>query len=239
MISSSLILFIFGAFAGLVFMTFAVIDIMAKVKARRSKAEIRRQRRHHQAELTRERQAHAAEIAALREQLRDQHDAVKPFDAIAASRIERMRLMNRGEYRLYRVLMKAVADLPTQTLVWPQIPMGEVLRIVPSCGTEAQRRRASQELQCKRFDFALTDPMGHLVAAVELQGQGHYQGTAAWRDQIKQALLKQAGIPLIEVFPEDTDAQIARKLDAVLGRSRPAITARPVRSAPVKPLAAT
>lgn len=120
--------------------------------------------------------------------------------------------MNRSEYRLYKILQTLVPDLPGRPLVFPQVPIGEVLRVVPSKGTKAEQRRASQDIQCKRVDFALTDGTGHILAAVEYQGQGHYQGTAAFRDQIKQAIFRRAGIPLVEIEPRATTDDIAATL---------------------------
>lgn len=206
-----------GFILGILFMLMAVVDAVAKTKRARAIAEFRRQKRLHEATLAREKEAHAIEIAVLREQLRDQAAGTKPFDAIVACRIEPVRLMNRGEFRLWKTLEEIAARLPGQPLVFPQVPLGEVLRVAPSSGTDAERRRASQELQGKRVDAALTDRSGRLLVAIELQGNGHYQGTAAWRDQIKQALFRRADLPLIEVFPDVSSHDLEKMLRHALG----------------------
>ncbi|MEM7641037.1 MAG: DUF2726 domain-containing protein [Pseudomonadota bacterium] len=233
--------FLFLVFtAGFLIAMFMMLEAIRKAKARRAIAEFRRQRRHHEAAIAREREAHAAEIAILRERLRAQDDAPKSFDAITAVGIERQRLMNRSEYWLYKTLQALAPDLPGHPLIFPQVPIGEVLRVVPSKGTPAERRRASQDIQCKRVDFALTDRSGHILAAVEYQGRGHYQGTAAFRDQIKQAVFRRAGIPLVEIephaSPDDIAAILAHALSPKRAPGRPASDPPALASNP-KPMA--
>lgn len=203
---------------GFLFACLLLLEGIGRRKKQRAIAEFRRQRRQHQADLTREREAHAAEVAALRERLRTQDDGPRPFDAIAGVGLQRTALMNRGEYRVFRLLQSLAPGLPGRPLVFPQVPIGEILSVVPSSGTEAQRRRAQQEIQCKRVDFALTDARGLVVAAVELQGGGHFQGNASWRDQVKQATFRRAGVPLIEVGPRVTEDDLRATLTHSLGR---------------------
>lgn len=206
-----------GFIVGLFFMAMAVMDMIAKKKRARAIAEFRRQRRYHQAEMQREREAHDTEIAVLRERLREQDDKPKVFDSIVACRIEPVRLLNRGEWRLWKMLERVVAGLPEKPLLFTQVPLGEILHIAPSAGTDAQRKCASQNLQCKRVDFAVTDYTGRFLLAIELHGAGHYQGTAAWRDQVKQALFRQAGKPLIEVSPQISIDELETTIRLALG----------------------
>jgi hypothetical protein len=215
-IAPTVIVLTFGFVVGVMWLGVCVLDVIRKVKSRRATAELRRQMRQYQAAVARDREAHAAEIAALREQLRIQGEQPKVFDAIAACRVERKKLMNRGEVELYRRL-KDYAAARDGLRVFPQAPIGEILRVAPGGGTSDQRRKASQEMQCKRVDFVITDANGWPRAAIELQGTGHFQGTAAWRDQIKQALFRRADLPLLEVKPEDDDATLRERIDIALG----------------------
>lgn len=206
-----------GFVIGVMLMAVAAVEAVSKVRRQRAIAEFRRQRRYHQAEMQREREAHDTEIAVLRERLREQDDKPKVFDSIVACRIEPVRLLNRGEWRLWKMLERVVAGLPEKPLLFTQVPLGEILHIAPSAGTDAQRKCASQNLQCKRVDFAITDYTGRFLLAIELHGAGHYQGTAAWRDQVKQALFRQAGKPLIEVSPQISMDELETTIRLALG----------------------
>ncbi len=231
------ILVYFAAYVGFTGFAFATMNILRQTKKQRMIAEFRRQRRYHQAALVRERDAHAAEIAALREQLRDQGADAKPLDAIAASRIELSKLMNGSEYRIWHILQNILAERQNAPMLWTQVPVGEVLYVASGTGTEAEQRRARQELQCKRFDFALTDKSGRLLVAIEYQGTGHWQGNATYRDAIKTAILRQADIPLLEILPDDSRAEIAGRIDHALAARRTRGGRAPARFIPA-PIAA-
>jgi len=56
-----------------------------------------------------------------------------------------------------------------------------------------------------------------LVLAVEYQGNGHYQGTAAARDAIKKEALRKAGVRYLEVSAHHSDEQIRSLIREQLG----------------------
>ena len=50
------------------------------------------------------------------------------------------------------------------------------------------------------------------IAAIEFQGGGHYQGTAAARDAVKKEALRRAGVDYLEVKPGQTPSDLARAI---------------------------
>ena len=64
----------------------------------------------------------------------------------------------------------------------------------------------------KRVDFALMDPDACVKHAIEYQGSGHHQGTAAARDAVKKEALRKAGIGYHEVVAGHTTAGELRRL---------------------------
>ncbi|WGH79351.1 DUF2726 domain-containing protein [Jannaschia ovalis] len=206
--------------AGFLTMGFVVIELIRKTKTRRSIGEIRRQKRAHAADHAPERAAHASEVDLLQAQIKNQNDGPKPFESLAKVEIERCKLMNRGEVGLYRQLKPLVEE--AGLLIWPQVPLGEVLRLVPSAGTEAERRCVNRLIQQKRLDFAITDKRGLIVAGLEYQGHGHLQGNAAWRDHIKREVFRIAGIRFVEFSPQDNPETVRER---VLQAIRPGATA--------------
>ena len=51
--------------------------------------------------------------------------------------------------------------------------------------------------------------------AIEYQGHGHYQGTAAARDAVKKEALRKAGVRYIEVTPESGTENMAREISRI------------------------
>lgn len=60
---------------------------------------------------------------------------------------------------------------------------------------------AFRSINSKRIDILIVDRAGWPVVAVEYQGSGHYQGTAAIRDAVKKEALLKAGVRYVEVLP--------------------------------------
>ena len=56
----------------------------------------------------------------------------------------------------------------------------------------------------KRVDFALMDHAACVRHAIEYQGTGHHQGTAAARDAVKKEALRKAGIGYHDVVAGHT-----------------------------------
>src|SRR3954470_2941062 len=69
----------------------------------------------------------------------------------------------------------------------------------------------------KRVDILIVDQGGWPVVAIEHQGVGHYQGTAAARDAVKKEALRKAGVRYVEVSETDSDEQIRSRVRENLG----------------------
>ena len=116
-------------------------------------------------------------------------------------------IMNRTEFKRFVWLEDWARGTPYR--VFAQVPYGEVL------GTPD--RDAFRAINSKRADILVVDGRGMPVAAIEVQGAGHYQGDARARDAVKRAALASAGVPLIEVFEETTRAELIDAVEAAAG----------------------
>jgi hypothetical protein len=67
----------------------------------------------------------------------------------------------------------------------------------------------------------VVDWTGLPTVAIEYQGNGHYQGTAAARDAVKKEALRKAGVQYIEISDGETAEQIRYRLHEALGRRAP------------------
>jgi hypothetical protein len=123
--------------------------------------------------------------------------------AVGAS-FERRRLLNRSEYRTFKIIESELAAARQGYRAFAQINLGEVL----SCPDA----KAFHSINSKRVDILVVDRGGWPVVAVEYQGEGHYQGNAAARDAIKKEALVKAGIGYVEIFPSDTPDEIRIRL---------------------------
>ena len=127
-------------------------------------------------------------------------DTGRQLDAVMASPFQRKRVLSGAEYRAFRIVEDYVAAARGGFRVFAQISLGEVLR---SSSPEAFR-----SINSKRVDILVVDRGGWPVLAVEYQGDGHYQGTAAARDAVKKEALRKAGVRYLEVSEGDDDNKI-------------------------------
>jgi hypothetical protein len=111
-----------------------------------------------------------------------------------------------SERKVLHAAESAVAELRLPWRVMAQVALGEVL--------ESPCEEGFQAINAKRVDLLLIDERAWPIAAIEYQGQGHYQGTAPARDAIKKEALRKAGIGFIEITfdhgPDDVRREIAR-----------------------------
>ena len=88
-----------------------------------------------------------------------------------------------------------------------QVSLGQILA--------SEDKGAYLAINSKRVDLLIVDADCRPLHAIEFQGTGHHQGTAAARDAIKKEALRRAGVGYIEVISGDTPADlraIVRKL---------------------------
>jgi hypothetical protein len=70
----------------------------------------------------------------------------------------------------------------------------------------------------KRVDLLIVDADCKPLHAIEYQGGGHHQGTAAARDAVKREALRQAGVGYDEVVAGDTPAELRRLVERLVRR---------------------
>ena len=113
-------------------------------------------------------------------------------------------LLNRPEAKLFKALDAAVIARNPGWQVMAQVSLGEFLA--------SPDKDAYGAVNAKRVDFALMDPDSRVAHAIEYQGSGHHQGTAAARDAVKKEALRRAGIGYHEVVAGHTTAGELRRL---------------------------
>jgi len=119
------------------------------------------------------------------------------------------RLLNRGEARVFEAAEAAIREQRLAWRVMAQVSLGEVL----SSTDEA----AFRAINAKRVDVLIVTRDGQPLAALELQGGGHYQGTAVVRDAVKKEALRKAGVRYVELTAEDGPADVAREIARLAG----------------------
>lgn len=113
-------------------------------------------------------------------------------------------LLNKREARVFRELDRIVIGLNPEWQVMAQVSVGEILR--------CQDAEAYRCINSKRIDLLLVDGECNPRHALEYQGGGHYQGTAAARDAVKKEALRRAGIGYHEVIAGHTTPSDLRRL---------------------------
>jgi hypothetical protein len=88
-----------------------------------------------------------------------------------------------------------------------QVSLGEVL--------SSPNARAYSAINSKRVDLLIVSRSGDPIAAIEYQGHGHHQGTAAARDAVKKEALRKAGVRYIEVTPESGTEEMVRVISRI------------------------
>ena len=139
-----------------------------------------------------------AEAAKANGSATDQLATVMAADFSARS------LLNQPEHTLFKALDAAVIARNPSWQVMAQVSLGEFL--------SSPEKDAYWAVNSKRVDFALMDPEARVVHAIEYQGSGHHQGTAAARDAVKKEALRKAGIGYHEVVAGHTTAGELRRL---------------------------
>src|SRR5690606_2597441 len=91
--------------------------------------------------------------------------------------------------------------------VMAQVSLGEVL--------SSPDPKAFSTINSKRVDLLLISNGGQPIAAIEFQGDGHYQGNAAARDAVKKDALRRAGVDYLEVKPGQTPGDLARAISQI------------------------
>jgi hypothetical protein len=118
-------------------------------------------------------------------------------------------LLNWPEYQAFKIIEGDIAAARRGYRVFVQTSLGEILR--------SPDDNAFHSINSKRVDILIVDQGGWPVAAIEYQGGGHYQGTAAARDAVKKEALRKAGIRYVEITATDSSEQIRLRVREQLG----------------------
>jgi hypothetical protein len=150
-------------------------------------------------------------------------DSASQLRHVMAATFHKKKVMNKGEYKVFRVVEAEVQAQRNGCRVLSQTSLGEIIG--------SDDKKAFDSVNSKRVDILIMGPYGDPVAAIEYHGAGHHQGTAAARDAIKREALRKAGVHFIEVLeshsPEEV-AQLVRRIFLPASTSEPA--SRPFRA---------
>ena len=111
--------------------------------------------------------------------------ATKQLACVVDAEFTARPLLNRPEAILFKALDAAVIARNPGWQVMAQVSLGEFLG--------SPDKDAYWAVNSKRVDFALMDPDACVRHAIEYQGSGHHQGTAAARDAVKKRSAAQGG----------------------------------------------
>lgn len=109
-------------------------------------------------------------------------------------------LLNRSEQRVFAHLELQVAEVAADWKVMCQVSLGEILA--------SKSKEAFLAVNSKRVDFLIVDGQSRPLLAIEYQGSGHYQASAAARDAVKREALRRAGIGFAEIASGDKPSEL-------------------------------
>ncbi|WP_198373300.1 DUF2726 domain-containing protein [Roseomonas rosulenta] len=133
-----------------------------------------------------------------------QPDAADQLRIVMGAAFSAQPLLNKSEARVLKELERFVEDCNPQWQVMAQVSVGEILR--------SKDTAAFTCINSKRVDLLLIDGEYMPRHALEYQGWGHHQGTAAARDAVKKEALRRAGIGYHEVVAGQTTPSELRRL---------------------------
>lgn len=143
-------------------------------------------------------------------------DSAEQLRLVMGASFKKRSLLNRGEARVFTAVEQAIGEAGLPWRVMAQVCVGEFV----SSPDEA----AFRAVNSKRVDILIVSESRQPIAAIEYQGEGHYQGAAPARDAVKREALRKAGVRFIEIThehgPEDVSIEIARLAKLVQGNAR-------------------
>lgn len=131
-------------------------------------------------------------------------DAADQLRVVMGAAFTPQPLLNKSEARVLRELERCVESCNPTWQVMAQVSLGEVLR--------SNDTAAFACINAKRVDLLLIDEECLPRHAIEYQGSGHHQGTAAARDAVKKEALRRAGVGYHEVIAGHTTPADLRRL---------------------------
>ena len=148
-------------------------------------------------------------------------DAADQLRIVMGANFAVQRLLNKSEARVLKELEHFVESCNPNWQVMAQVSLGEVLR--------SKDATAFACINSKRVDLLLIDDECLPRHAIEYQGSGHHQGTAAARDAVKKEALRRAGIGYHEVLAGvTTPSELRRLVEKLVPRPRAALSGPPL-----------
>jgi hypothetical protein len=135
-------------------------------------------------------------------------DAADQLRTVMGAEFTVQPLLNRSEAKVFASLDRMVIARNPTWQVMAQVSLGEVLR--------SKDKDAYRCINSKRVDLMLVDGDCQPRHAIEYQGGGHHQGTAAARDAVKKEALRRAGLGYHEVVAGVTTPAELKRLVAKL-----------------------
>jgi hypothetical protein len=140
-----------------------------------------------------------------------QTDAADQLRVVMGATFTIQPLLNKSEARLFKEVDRVVIGCNPEWQVMAQVSLGEILR--------SKDPNAYSCINSKRVDLLLMDGDCQPRHAIEYQGGGHHQGTAAARDAVKKEALRRAGIGYHEVVAgHTTPAELRRLVEKLVGK---------------------
>jgi Protein of unknown function (DUF2726) len=139
----------------------------------------------------------------------DLTDPAQQLPAVMAASFKKQKVLNREEYRVFRIVEAEVATSGKGYRVFAQTNLGEILK--------SPAENAYRSINSKRVDILVIDRGGWPILAIEYQGDRHYQGNAAARDEVKKEALRKAGVHYLEFVQTDREDQIRFRVRERLG----------------------
>jgi hypothetical protein len=145
--------------------------------------------------------------------------AADQLKAVMKSAFTARPLLNSAEAQVFKTLDGIVIARNPGWQVMAQVSLGEFLASADAAAFAC--------INSKRVDFALMDADCRVRHALEYQGSGHYQGSAAVRDAVKKEALRKAGIGYHEVVAgHTTPAELKRLVEKLVPEATADIRAR-------------
>ena len=139
-------------------------------------------------------------------------DPAEQLRILMGARFQKRRLLSRSETRLFYDAEREIKRAGLTWRVMAQVSLGEVL--------SSRDARAYSAINSKRVDLLIVSRFGDPIAAIEYQGHGHYQGTAAARDAVKKEALRKAGVRYIAVTHDSGTEDMAREIARIAQAER-------------------
>lgn len=131
-------------------------------------------------------------------------DAADQLRIVMQAEFKALPLLNKSEARVFTELDRLVIARNSAWQVMAQVSVGEFVG--------SDDRAAYGCINSKRVDLLLVDGDCRARHALEYQGTGHHQSTAAARDAVKKEALRKAGIGYHEVAAGHTTPSELRQL---------------------------